>query len=150
MAVPASQNKRVYDAIVAVVDASTFVPRAYANATGGAAPLVIEDESRAVRPGSIVLQEVRDTTRESRNRRTMQQERDLWLWELYLRFDAEVDLDDLKNRFRNGVRVNHDETTGLRQVDVVLRDSKMTHPPQGQPAGGTWALLTFQALEHRK
>jgi hypothetical protein len=151
MAVPASQHKRVYDAIVAAVEASTFVPRSYGAAEGGAPPLLVADEDEAVRPETVVCQEVRETTRESRNRRTQQYERDLWLWELYLHFDREVILDDLTGRLRDGgLRIAHDETTGLRQVDVVLRDSMMAHPPQGQPAGGTWVRLQLQANEHRK
>jgi hypothetical protein len=142
----------IYEAIVALVNASTFVPVVYSNVGGPALERSALDESQAVAPKSCVLNEIRATYREAkRNRRAQTYERDQWVWELFLDFDREVSLEDFENRFLDrGLVIPADPQRGTSQVNVTLASAPFYHPPQSQASNGTYVRFTLIASVHPK
>jgi hypothetical protein len=81
----------------------------------------------------------------------MTYERDQWVWELYLRFEREVSLEDFENRFLDrGLVIPADAQRGTSQVNVTLASAPFYHPPQSQPSNGTSVRFTLIASVHPK
>lgn len=82
-----------------------------------------------------------------KNRQDLLRERDEWVWLLQVKFDSEVNTEELEASFEeNPPRVVRD-TDHDQQVDLLLVSANYTFPVQNQPAQGLTALYRFDAVK---
>jgi len=142
----ALQRQRVHNALVERAGAALFPPCSYDPDTG---QMYIDPVDYAtVRPQTIATKDVITRFTPCRLERLTphRRERRRWQWNLHIAFPQEVDLELFEQDLADHpIVLAPDDDLGLREVIVSLEDSKPEHPPQQGPAGGTRAVLTFEA-----
>lgn len=141
----ALERARVQNALTEAAGAALFPPVHYDADSG---QVVIDGlDYSTVRP-SITCNEVASRAAPCRLERITphRRERRRWQFNLHLRFNQEVDLELFEQDLMdNPIVLARDDSIGLRQIVLSLEDSKPEHPPEQAPAGGTRAVLTFEA-----
>lgn len=81
------------------------------------------------------------------NRRTEMRARLTWSWRLDLRFDRNVSTEGFEEDIATfPLHVERDPLNGLPdRVTIEIDEVVYEHPPQGQPASGLRAIMTFTA-----
>lgn len=147
MAAPALDKQRIHAAIMSLVESCTFVKVKFSPGGAGGMTMATGDENDAVRPTSVVLDEVHASFRPAlRNRQTMTFEKSEWRFQLHLGFPCAVSLEELEARLtESGIVLPANRADGTRQIRIALVEAPYLHPPQGQPANGTLVRLTLSA-----
>lgn len=81
---------------------------------------------------------------------TWRSERVSWAWELFLHFNEDVSLEAFENAWAAvPIRIPKDDVHGLSPVRLEIRSVKYSIPPAQEPANGTQAIVSFDAITQR-
>ena len=133
---------KIHDAIRSAVVTATFRPVTY-DINSGTMNIDTGNQETAK---TVIINEVAATFRQnaSRNRQTLTHDRDTWTWELHLKFDVEVMLEDFERSItRTPIRIAKDDAEGNRNIWLELRDARYSHPPRFESASGTQVVYTL-------
>jgi hypothetical protein len=140
-----TNRTRIQNALVNAAMARAFYAVTYPNNVATVA------SNTVIPPASALCNEIQSLFRIDKDygRREIER-RTAWSFSLQLKFNQEVTLEPFEEYLLDSpIILQRDVANNLKQVRIFLTRTVVVHPTQQQPAGGTMATMTFDAIEHR-
>jgi len=139
-----TRRTRIQNALVTLANSTDFHPVQYAD-DGTASTL----DSTTVRPGIAIANEITARyERDKRDGRSLTRTKTSWVFQLIMRFECEVSLEEFEESLQdNPPVVQDDDGKQIALLEILGMD--VIHPVQQNAENGTEAKINFEAFTGR-